>query len=273
MRSSICVGPFGETDFSPPGEPSAPRVARRILGRRGGASRCPRSLASGHALECAPLGSLPCVLARLAHAAPGAGPKARRSPGHALGAGAGPLLLVLMRLLGEDRVDLAARLVEQLGDLLALVLVAGLADLFDGGEELADRVAQGVVPAGRALADGVPRSDLVGLLLALGAARVGEREAALAVGVLAADQPLVLEQLEHRVDRTGARGPGALAPLLDLFDHLVAVHGAVGEQGEDGGANVPAARPRPASTTASAKSATARELLAATAPGMTRMAM
>jgi hypothetical protein len=51
------------------------------------------------------------------------------------------------------------------------------------------------------------------------------------------------------------------------------VHGAVGEQGEDGGADVTAARPRPASTTASAEAAAARELLAATAPGMARMAM
>jgi hypothetical protein len=51
------------------------------------------------------------------------------------------------------------------------------------------------------------------------------------------------------------------------------VHGAVGEQGEDGGANVTAARPRPTSTTTAAKSATARELLATTASGMTRMTM
>jgi hypothetical protein len=51
------------------------------------------------------------------------------------------------------------------------------------------------------------------------------------------------------------------------------VHGAVGEQGEDGGADISAARPRPTSTAASAEAATARELLAATVPGMTRMAM
>jgi len=51
------------------------------------------------------------------------------------------------------------------------------------------------------------------------------------------------------------------------------VHGPVGEQGEDGGANVTAARPRAASSTATAESATARELLATTAPGMARMAM
>jgi hypothetical protein len=51
------------------------------------------------------------------------------------------------------------------------------------------------------------------------------------------------------------------------------VHGALGEQGEDGGANVTAARPRPTSTAAVAEAATAGELLAITASGMARMAV
>jgi hypothetical protein len=51
------------------------------------------------------------------------------------------------------------------------------------------------------------------------------------------------------------------------------VHRALGEQGEDGGANVTAARPRPTSTAAVTEAATARELLAAPAPGMVRMTM
>jgi hypothetical protein len=49
------------------------------------------------------------------------------------------------------------------------------------------------------------------------------------------------------------------------------VHGALGEQGEDGGANVTATSPWAASTTAAAvtEAATARELLAIAAmPGM-----
>jgi hypothetical protein len=55
------------------------------------------------------------------------------------------------------------------------------------------------------------------------------------------------------------------------------VHGAVGEQGEDGGANVTAARPRPTSAAPGAgpeiEPAPAGELLAAMAPGMAWMAM
>jgi hypothetical protein len=50
------------------------------------------------------------------------------------------------------------------------------------------------------------------------------------------------------------------------------VHGAVGEEGEDGGANVAAARPRPTApaTGAAAEAATAHELFVAAA--MTGMA-
>jgi len=59
------------------------------------------------------------------------------------------------------------------------------------------------------------------------------------------------------------------------------VHGAVGEQGEDGGANVTAARPRPTSAAPAARSEAGTEieapstgeLLVAMAPGMARMAM
>jgi hypothetical protein len=51
------------------------------------------------------------------------------------------------------------------------------------------------------------------------------------------------------------------------------VHGALGQQGEDGGADIAATRPRPASTTAAAEAATARELLTAPAPGMTWMSV
>jgi hypothetical protein len=59
------------------------------------------------------------------------------------------------------------------------------------------------------------------------------------------------------------------------------VHGAVGEQGEDGGANVTAARSGPTSAASAARpeagteveSPPAGELLVAMAPGMAWMAM
>jgi hypothetical protein len=49
------------------------------------------------------------------------------------------------------------------------------------------------------------------------------------------------------------------------------VHRAIGEQGEDGGADVTAARPWPTSAAARTEATIARELLSATAPGMARM--
>jgi hypothetical protein len=59
------------------------------------------------------------------------------------------------------------------------------------------------------------------------------------------------------------------------------VHGAVGEQGEDGGANVTAARPWPTAAASAAgpearteiEAPAAGELLVAMAPGMAWMAM
>jgi len=59
------------------------------------------------------------------------------------------------------------------------------------------------------------------------------------------------------------------------------VHGAVGKQGEDGGADVTATSPRPTAAAPGTRpeagteveSPSAGELLAAMAPGMARMAM
>src|SRR5262249_2727485 len=96
-------------------------------------------------------------------------------------------------------------------------------------------------------ADLVPRRVVVAVLprrLSLRAlldgllARVGKREDSLAVDLLALDQPLVLEQLQGRLDRAGPRAPAAPGALLELLDHLVAVHRAPAQQGEDREAHV-----------------------------------
>ena len=79
----------------------------------------------------------------------------------------------------------------------------------------------------------------------LGGAGLGEREHALALGLLALDQPLVLEQLERRVHRPGARAPCPAAALLELLHDLVAVHGLVGERQQDRRADVAALGARP----------------------------
>ena len=73
------------------------------------------------------------------------------------------------------------------------------------------------------------------------------------------DQPLVLELVERRVDRSGARGPAPVAALGDRLHELVAVHGLVRQQQQDRCADVAASHPSAwASAATSAASAPAR---------------
>src|SRR4051794_5401897 len=78
---------------------------------------------------------------------------------------------------------------------------------------------------------------------------VGEGEALAPGTVVGLDQPLVLQLLDRRVDRAGARPPGPVAALGDLLDDLVAVELLAVRLGrpedvEDRGAHVAAADPR-----------------------------
>ena len=57
-----------------------------------------------------------------------------------------------------------------------------------------------------------------------------------------ADQALVLELLQRRIDRAGARAPDAVTALLDLLHDLVAVARLLGEQQQRRRADVAAAR-------------------------------
>ena len=107
-------------------------------------------------------------------------------------------------VLAEERVDAPASVVEDVERARDLVLRARLDDLHDRRAELEDRVAQ---PAGGGvggLADLLPRRALRGAAVGLGDALCSEREAPLAVDFLGRDEPLVLEELERRVDRAGA---------------------------------------------------------------------
>ena len=71
---------------------------------------------------------------------------------------------------------------------------------------------------------------------------VSEREgAAPRFGRDRLDQALVLELLKGRVDGARAGRPVAVAPLGDDLDDLVAVHRLLGEEREDGGADISAA--------------------------------
>ena len=126
---------------------------------------------------------------------------------------------------------------------------AGDRHLTGGDRDRAERVAQLELRRVDALGDVVPRLAVAGLgrFLATG---VGEREQALARLGVGGDEALVLEELERRVDRAGARSPHAVGALLELLDHLVAVHRPLAQEREGGGAHV--APPGPAAGAASA---------------------
>src|SRR6266536_450696 len=89
---------------------------------------------------------------------------------------------------------------------------------------------------------------------------VGQREQPLALGLLAGDQALVLEHLQGRVDRAGARPPDPAGAVGELLDHLVAMHGTLAEQRQDRGAHV--AAPGPATTVVSPARAERRPAVA-----------
>src|SRR5205085_12306886 len=57
------------------------------------------------------------------------------------------------------------------------------------------------------------------------------------------DEPLVLEELQRRVDGAGAGPPGAAALLVDALDQLVAVAGRFVEDAQQRRADVAAAHP------------------------------
>src|ERR1700722_5179274 len=138
---------------------------------------------------------------------------------------------------GENRVDLAASVVDDLDDALLLLGGGGVRGLGHGAEQLADSCPQVEMCGVNPVSDLVPRRGrdlLCGFF-----AGVGQLEQFLAALAFRGDnQPLVDQQLQGRVDRTGARLPQVLAPLGDLLDDFVAVHRSLGEQHQDGGTNV-----------------------------------
>ena len=176
----------------------------------------------------------------------GAAPGARRRP---LSGRASPVTRSVVGAvrgaLGEEEVDRPACLGEGLRRSGLLVGGACTGDLADGSVELSHEVAE--VRAGRLLVEARERVRALRLLGEGGASRVGDR------GQLAArlagdrDEALVLELVERRVDRAGARRPTATGAVGDRLHELVPVHRLLDEQHQHGGADVAA---RCAATTA-----------------------
>src|SRR5207302_4387227 len=99
------------------------------------------------------------------------------------------------------------------------------AELHDGSRELAGRREELVVAAVLTAGEGERAVDLVLVGLDVLATAVGQGVgAARAVGLR--EEPLVDELGEGRIDRAGARRPGALGALGDRLDEAVAVRRA-----------------------------------------------
>ena len=144
---------------------------------------------------------------------------------------------------GEDLVEVPAGGAEHLTRTGHLGLTAGLHDLGEREADLADQPPELLgLAGGTVAAELLPGRGPVGrALIDELAAGVGERVVLAPVLLLGADQPLVLELREGRVDRAGARAPEAAAALLDLLHDLVAVAGLLRQQQQRRGADVPPA--------------------------------
>jgi cytochrome P450 len=151
---------------------------------------------------------------------------------------------VVALVVGEDAVECPPRVDHHDLRFVKLGLVAGLRHLDQGGGHLADQQPQLVCRLADVAGGDVPRRRLVAERLGRAFARFGQAEDALAVLLLGANQPLVFKLLHRGIDRARTRPPSAAATLGQLLDDLVPVARFLGEQPEDGGADIAAPNPR-----------------------------
>src|SRR3954447_1237942 len=151
---------------------------------------------------------------------------------------------VRRRVAREDAVHGAPRVLEDGECLGGLLVVAVPRDLLDRGPEPCRRPHERLHPGPRALVRDLPRLlQLLGVLLDVPAAGVGELEDLAALGVARGDQPLVLQLLQDGVHRPRAGPPQATAACGQFGHHRVAVSRLLGEQGQDRRAHVAAPAP------------------------------
>src|SRR4051812_366041 len=163
---------------------------------------------------------------------------------------AGVLRLLRELVLGEDLVERAPGVGEDLARLVGVpggdALHRGAADLEHQAPEVHDVLVHAAL-------DGVPRlAEVRAVVRDVRAALLGQLVDAAPVLLGRADQALVLELLERRVDGAGARLPQAVRAALDLLDELVAVLRLLVQQHEHGGADVAAAGASAAAAAAAA---------------------
>src|SRR5690606_3504637 len=169
--------------------------------------------------------------------------------------GIGNVSRVGLVVLGRDAVDRLSRLVEHFGGLGRLLRGADRGDLGDRAHELADERAQVDGLGAHVVLHVGPRVTQFVLVLGdVGGALLGQLGGLAPGDLLDDDQALILELGQRGVDRAGAGTPDVVTALADLLDELVAVHGPLGEQQQDGRADVTA----PAASAATAAASEVR---------------
>src|ERR1700689_1704321 len=159
------------------------------------------------------------------------------------GVGVGRVVFVVFVVIGQDLVQPAPGLLEQLFGFADLLGRAGVRHLHNpAGQPRGLGEQPGRLPR-LLLGPRLPRAaGLVRVLLDVGTPGVGQAERAPAVRLLAHDQALVGELGQRRVDRARAGLPGAAAAFPDLGHDLVARARALQQQRQDRGPHVTAAR-------------------------------
>ena len=139
---------------------------------------------------------------------------------------------------GQHQVDAAAGVAEDVGDGPDLFVGSGLAHLHDGCSDLEGEALEvdqrAVGTAGRVLPGGGTVAGRRGGPSSL----VGQPEDSPTFRRVGRDQALVFHGLEGGIDGAGTRAPDAAATFGELGDDLVAVHGLLSQEGEDGGTDV-----------------------------------
>src|ERR1039458_9084736 len=168
----------------------------------------------------------------------------------------------LVLVLGQDPIQTAPGLSQQLDRARPLALVTGRGDL-PGGLAEPDHQRAELGKGVPGVLVGLPRRGLVRSLHQLLAAGLCDLKATLTLRIARPHEALVLALGERRIHRSRARAPAPAAALLDLLHQLIAIARLLGQQQQQGHADLAAPRASPSPAMAPAERASTER---ATAP-------
>src|SRR5829696_2503225 len=147
-------------------------------------------------------------------------------------------MLCLRIVLGQDSIQLSPKIDQRLAALRLLLRGAHGHDLPHRRRNLADQRFEGVVVFTRVCQTQPNRTSLIGVLVYIRPAFIGQCERTSPTFLVCADESFVLELLEGRIDGAWTGLPSTAAAFGNLLDDLVAVHRALRQYREDCGSDV-----------------------------------